>query len=437
LNIIVQISSYSGEPDLTQKPNKSIFVVLDRFLELKVTSNITSPIHRGSLTYIDRAGELIDFIGDDNVFITITVNRWADMHGPDSASPVFDSGVGFNHIFVVDKFEILEHNLQQDTIKIDFTSINYFLLLQNCVYATSQQLDAITILNGIFGSALPNSELILPTNYSSSTSKKMSYISTINSSLMDSIEYIINYGFDPNDGPIFLTHDISAGNFILWMQKYWDNDDLHDPSQVSQSVRYTAYIPSRQKYTQMEQLFCDEITLKNLVTTTSIYNKTKDFTEKTFDFTTGTFIPTPYSQNAIINLLSKKQTNSLYLPKIRTWLPKGIGLKTNASFATTRTIANYEELLSSKIKSVLLDNNVLAIKTNGWPLRTPGDPFLLIGNTAFSMRMSVNMLVGRWTVAQVNHIFRPNEYKNELVLVRNEKIADKNMIEYLDVIGGE
>ena len=432
LNVIINLKKFGVYPaDINSPPVKSTYILMDRLVELRINSTLGSGVPNGHIVVNDKSGELIDFIQDNNCFIDILITRWKDGFGPDSKTPVLDQNSQINHTFIVSKFDIMETNQTEDKIKINIVSINFFLLLQNVLFSSENETSKNTLeqLKKLFSNLKTETDLIVPTDLK--TDKKVSYISTSNSTYTDAIEYLMDYGFELKDGIISYTYNLLKRTFMLWLYSQKDMDVFNSESTPhGKSIRFSAMIPSQIKAGQLEALLIDDIALKSNIPTEHLYEKTADLSELFFDYESGIWTGSSYTTDSILKKLSTDLTNTENTSelKLKPWNVTAYFGKI-FNFKNNRTLTNGEEHLEKKIKSLFLENNYLVLRTNGWLSRTPGDPFTILANTGKETRKTINMLIGRWTVISVSHIFMKNLYKNEIILGRNERVKDPIFVE--------
>jgi hypothetical protein len=440
LNLLLYFSTYLNN-DLSQPAENSVFVLLDKMNELRINSSLTSPIPFGFLIFQDIRGEFINMVGNNNIFFTVEITRWLDEHGSASSTPTLTTDK-ILHRFYVTKFDIIEHTLDRDLIRLEFKSLNEMFLGQTKAYSTAGEKQVDKILEDLAALAQPGGnsgdaskvqdlELFFPTGYT--TNKTLSYCSTTNSTILDSIDYILDWGFDPGmDGLSFITSELSTGNLVFWSQKH----SLYTPTVVSTSdasseaVRHSGLIPTPNKIAQMERIMCQQITLKSFKGYDNIFHNLSPLTEAQFDFDTGTWKEEATTNDVLTAIASTAEdTNDVYVPKLNPWIPQNL-TALPLTFNAVRTLTNGEPRLREKYLPLLLDNNLLGVTLEGFITRQAGDPFIMLVDAAVQSRKTANMLAGPWTVLQVTHIFRPNDYKNELLLGRNEKIRDSSVIEF-------
>jgi hypothetical protein len=284
--------------------------------------------------------------------------------------------------------------------------------------------------------AIQSMQIQWPEKYSSN--KNLSYASTANGSIMDGIDYVLDWGFSGLDGLSFITADLTTGNLIFWSQFHslytqtvQGASSGASPDSASETVRHTGAIPTKNKSAQMERILCTNITLKSFSGANLIFTNLNPIADRMFDFEKGTWSDATPTETDVLTQGSSQAdpTSSTYVPKLQTWIPKGL-TTANLNYSSTRTLTNSEPRLREKFLPVLLENNVLEVTLPGHLTRQAGDLFILIADSSSETLKTANALTGPWTVLQVTHRFRPNEFTDKLILGRNEKIADSSVVSH-------
>lgn len=421
-------------PDFSIKPTNPMIFLSDSVDEISITSEITSPIPTATIQITDRIGAMSNFVGKNNVYCQIMfalhLNPKLEFGGE------INETMAINHVFCVDKIDLIRHTLISDTFKIELTSINSLFLSQNISYVCNN-LTPIQALKDLASKA--NINIYVPRELLSvgeNGEGKLSFVSHSNSTILESISHVISSGFIITDGPIFCTYDFVKNAIVISSRKAFADSFFFDQNQTSGSkaVRNTGFI-STTSNSMFDRILISSLSVINHESIGKLQYLSRKFSNFEFDFDNGYWFKEELTGEQIYKNLSTVENNIVLKNKITPWIPKGTSPENIDTLIynsdIVKSLVDFKDKLYDINASFFLHSNPVQISTvEGHVRRTPGDPFLITTNFNDESNLSSKMFVGPWTVIRVTHKIVPSggEYSNDLVLARNEVITSSKLI---------
>lgn len=267
----------------------------------------------GSITYIDTLGQ-IDRVMESNYATCEISFRGVEVKRDGSTSTnveVYHSGESLNHIFLINKIEILNRNGSDITYKISLISKNIIKLLEHFNYSSygitgrrkGSILDNIFDIIMFLGLKVDNSFRTFYTVESADQDVSCDYITNVNDTALDTIYILLNKLY------YYTTKQTDSMRFLFY-DDYYNTYKLFDTRYQIGAFGTNKVILSMAK-TPLESMSTNIPSNLGIISkSTSLDNMRTTFTKTITDFSydDNTFLETSFEPQTMVNLLNTKDS---------------------------------------------------------------------------------------------------------------------------------
>lgn len=411
-------------------------IVLDTkyVVELEYSNGFNQLAMTGSITYVDTRGEIDRLLESNYAKCEVTLKCSEVKSDNGTTIETYHTGESLDHVFLVNKVEILDRMAHEIKYKISLISINIVKLLEHfnlSTYGIAENRKG-SIIKEIFdilmflGLKIDNSFSTYYTKERGDKDVSCDYIATINDTALDTIYILLNKLY------YYSTKQTDSMKFVFY-DDYYNTYKLFDTSYAIGTFGSSEIVLSMSK-TPLENMITNIPTNLGVISKTTTLDNMKSTFKKTmtdYSYDNNTFADTTFEQQSMVNLLNVKDARMGLDKKFKFF-------KQDDYYAHDYTIYdsswNNRRLYYKFMMDTLLESNSLILNVDGNLNRRVGVTAVVMIDNGDTSTIPVSdkdelndiknryvSLSGVWFVHRVRNIISPNKqtFRQNVCLFRN------------------
>lgn len=403
INILISRLKDDGK---TPDDKTAVSIPFDFITKLEITSDLFDPCPSMVLQIKDPFGEKVtDFSEDGRSVVYFKCINKSD-------------GAKLEHSFIISTLELLTIDSQQTIIEIAAESIHYPIWLGSLPYSWAssgggKQKSPTKIIEEI----LQQAQLPLTTLKAEEHSSLLSqFISPSNSQVGSCVNYLLNAAVSDEDGIFFMTYYMPDNKFKLLSLVALAKKDIL-PFNATKIPTWAGFAPSTGEYSGNE--IARNIITKSYLTSMGIMDINAEMTLNEFSQLTRKWTKDSYTPSRLKRTLSPIKTEDYqktYLPGVENPFLKDKKVKMKYTLQPKRHIT-----FGGRLREFMRLNSNVRFTVKGYVKRNAGDGFKVVldgPQTALYKK-----LAGTYIVSRIVHIFRKDNYDQEIDVVRPDRLT--------------